>query len=108
MATKELIERLSALPGAIQAAELELLQIEADRQEAALALQAREDEVLLAGLDGKNEATRQAQLREATRRERELLLLCERELHVKKLLLHRRQNEFAAARSLARLLAPTD
>src|SRR5260370_13193327 len=105
MSKSELTARLLRLPTAIHAAELGLLEIEADRLQAAQALQVREDALLLAGVDGKNEATRQAQLREATSAERERLQGCERERQIQQLVLHRHQNEFAAARSIARLLA---
>ena len=92
---EELITRLLALPGDIErqeAAYAAAVHAQAQREAAA---------VLHGEVNGKNETERKAQL---------ALLLQEWEQATteQRLLLHARQNEFAALRSVARLLAGED
>lgn len=73
----QLICRLIALPAAIGEAEAELVAAEWGRTTAAAGLQAREDELLVAGVEGKNSDIRQALVRQHSEAERNLLMAAE-------------------------------
>jgi hypothetical protein len=106
MNREELIQMLSQAPYHLMSAERAVLESETERTAAAAALQAKEDALLLAGaIDGKNEALRAAQLREATAAERDMLNACEREIQLQKIVLHRRQADLSAMKAIARLLS---
>ena len=97
MDRSELIQMLSEAPCRLMSAERAVLDSEAVRTMAAAALQAREDALLLAGaIYGKNAELREAQLRQATAPERDMLQVCDRELQIQKLVLHRRQADVSA------------
>jgi hypothetical protein len=110
MLTREqLIERLLALPGAIAACELQLLEAERTRSHFQAHLTTVEDQLVLSGvIDGKNAETRAAQLRTGT-------VVCQEQLEEvrgtfarRKISLHHLQTEHASLRAVARLLAGTE
>lgn len=105
----QVIEQLLAAPALIREAEGQVIREEATLAEARVRLQRREDELLLAGrIDGKNEATRAAQLREATAAERQMVERREQETRLAKRDYHQQVNAFAALRAVARLLTDAD
>jgi len=106
MSQHELITRLAALPQEIHTEEEHLLLIERGLLAAKENLTLVEDRLLLGGqIDGKNEATRAAQLREATQATRAQVTELEASAAAARTRLRLRQNEFSAAKSLARLMA---
>lgn len=101
----ELYCRLSEMPSRLAAAEERVLATETDLADFRETLQSREDELLLGGsLDGKNEATRAAQLRTATDHLRNVVATNERAVASARLQLRVVQAEFSAAKAMARLL----
>ncbi len=106
----EVIRRLLDLPGEIAQVEDALLAAENDRRRVENAVTYLSDRLLIDGrIDGKNAEVREAQLRQALATEPGnpcgRLLEAERLPVFLKRELHRLQNEFAALRSVARLLA---
>jgi hypothetical protein len=106
----EVALRLFSLPQQIQEAEAACVEAEEWLREAKEAL-ADAEATLLIGIDGsggtllgKNAEARAAEMRRFTANERSRVAEAERALAQARLLLHRRQNEFAAVRTLAKLL----
>jgi hypothetical protein len=101
-----LAKKLMALPAQIEESERAVLAVEEERRLVAEHLAAKEATLRLDGtLDGKNELTRAAQLREHTGDERQALLTCEMRLKEAQITLRRRHNEMTSACAIARLLA---
>jgi hypothetical protein len=106
MSKADLISRLLALPGAIAACELELLEAETARGHLQAHLTTVEDQLLLSGaIDGKNAEQRNAQLRAATVASREQLDEALLTLARKKISLHHLQTEHSSLKAIARVLA---
>ena len=112
MTRTELAERLLELPGVLLDEEKGVLRAQQalsvcrealTAAENALLLEVREDGSPL--VNGKNAETRAAQLWDRTSNERGDVIQAERVLSVAKMHLGHAQAEFAAARSVARLLA---
>lgn len=107
--TREDVSRnLIELPALLEQAEFALIAAEEIRDRRTRELQEREDELTLAGLNGRNEGQRLAELRSATREEREVLAEAERQFKAARLAFRRAEHQFTAARALARLLAGTE
>lgn len=104
-AMRSIFGKLLELPTQITRAEADLLARDWSRQEALAALQAREDALLIEGVDGKNAEARAAQLRQHTEAERQRALLAERAHAEARVQLSALTTEFAAMRSAARLLS---
>lgn len=100
-----IVARLLALPGELAEAELLLIQCEADKREAATRLQDAEDQLLLAGLDGKNAETRAAQVRAATLTEQLLMARAEEALAYRRAVLTKLRSEHSSLRAITRLLS---
>lgn len=78
MDKQQIVERLMALPGEIATAEEAVIAHNKAVEDAKSTLQAKEDELLTTGfIDGKNEATRAAQLRSFTGEQREAVTQAE-------------------------------
>lgn len=111
MTTREnIITRLLELPAAIAAAETAILDLEQVKQEAAGSLQRVEDDLLLNSIliDGKNAETRAAQLRNLTQDTRGYVQRLELQKAGLAVTVRNLNNEFAALRSVARLLQVTE
>jgi len=100
-----LIDKLAALPGLIEDAEneviraVDLLQGQKDR------LTEAQDRLLILGtIDGKNQETRNAQLRAQTTAEQFTVRKAENELSVARAHLNRLTNELAVCRAIAGML----
>lgn len=102
-ALRSVFTKLMAMPAAIAQAETELLTADQMRQDAANALQQAEDAALLAGIDGKNEAMRAAQLRQLTETERQAATLADRAYAEQRTRLSGLRTEFDALRAATRL-----
>jgi hypothetical protein len=104
----EVIDRLLALPKEIDSAENDLCRVQLDLLTAQDVLKAQEAN-LLSGpdirIDGKNEAARTAQVRQFTQPQRDAVKVYEAVILEYRRLLTRVQNEFAAYRNVARLMA---
>lgn len=107
---QQIIERLMALPEEIASAEkalidaqraVEVAKSELVDREAAL-INGKVDDIKI---DGKNAEQRQAQLREATKFQRDAVAICEHDLQVAKVRLNSLTNQFRALRSAAMLLS---
>jgi hypothetical protein len=104
MAERRFICRLLELPAAIAAAEEELLELDERRRCAQEALQAVEDALILAGVEGKNQEQRAAAVRDQTQKERERLIACEFRVSEAKIARGRLVNELSALKAVTRLL----
>ena len=106
MSHADLAECLRALPSKINLAEIRLHQAEALRARARTQLQAEEDCHLLSGhVTGKNSQEREAQLRVLTRQPRQAVEAAEEQYKADSLAVRHLQDQFSAARAIARLLA---
>ena len=108
--TRELVlERLLELPGELAEAEQRVLSVSCDLLDAKRALEISEDLLLTSGeIDGRNEATRTAQLRELTRPQRDQLDRITRRQAEAQAKLRNAQAELSALRAAARLLGGGD
>lgn len=106
MSHHDLIAALRALPERVREAEERLNLTDHARMRARQQLQSEEDCRLLSGhLDGKNQAEREAQLRALTTAARRDLESAEETYRREGIALRHLQNQFSAARAIARLLA---
>ena len=105
MTRDTLIAHLKDLPRQIREAEVALFHAEVYLTARREALHDRESCLLFAGLDGRNEAIRNAKLRADTSEERELLLLAERDVAQRRMELRLVQGAFSAAKAIARLIS---
>jgi hypothetical protein len=104
-----LIDQLGRLPGMIETAEADLQELEAAKRSLAFQIEGKEAGLLAAGqVEGRNAEERQARLRQETCSERQSLLVLEQRLAGAKRVLRYRENEFAAARALVRLLSGSE
>jgi hypothetical protein len=103
----QLIQKLESMPEVIHRAELELLKAAEDTRQAKLALDMREGALILEEglINGKNAEQRRAQLDSHTIEERNALVTAQQVEASARAMLTRQQNEFAAYRAMARLLA---
>lgn len=107
MNRNELIARLLALPNEIETAEITLLGIEQEMQQARDAIAEVTAGALLdpaQPINGKNEAIREAQLRQFTLQPASWLQEVEAKRNAHRVSLTRLQNEFSALRAVTRLL----
>lgn len=105
MTKLELIEKLSTLPGLIEAQEQSVIAAYNQVQESKSILSEAEDVLILSGqIDGKNAETRNAQLRANTAKEREAIQKAENELSITRAHLNRLNNELAVCRAIAAML----
>jgi len=105
MTRNELIASLAYLPNKLASAEDAVLRAEFQLSSNRELLHDRESCLLFVGLDGKNEAIRNARLRADTSEERQLVLIAERDVARARMELRLVQAEFSAAKAMARLLA---
>lgn len=106
MSHTDLADCLRALPAKIHHAEIRLQQAEALRSRARAQLTAEEDCHLLSGhITGKNAPEREAQLRVLTRQARGAVDGAEEQYRADQLAVRHLQDQFSAARAIARLLA---
>ena len=113
MDRETLIEALKLIPAKIKLQEATVLNAQANVIGLKRELQSYEDRCLLGMvegkvIDGKNEATRAAQLREGTDRTRRAVDEAEIALDAERIQLRYLQAEFAALRSVARLMGGGD
>src|SRR5687767_10088253 len=104
----QLIVRLLSLPGAIGALEQEVHAREEMRRHAGDALQAKEDELHGAGVEGKNAEQRAAIVRSQTETERQALNAAEWQVSQARIRLRTVTNEMGCLKSVARLLEGGD
>lgn len=101
----ELIEKLTLLPGLIETAEnevikaVDILQGQKDRL-----IEAQDRLLVLGAIDGKNQETRNAQLRAQTTAEQFTVRKAENDLSVAKAKLNRLVNELAVCRAIAGMI----
>jgi hypothetical protein len=100
-----LVDRLLHLPGALRTAEEELLEAAAHYAEARLALECRESDLLIRGVEGANEAQRKARLHIGTLSAQEALQDAAHERDRCAAHLRTLQAELGALRDASRLLA---
>jgi hypothetical protein len=106
MIRDQLLGTLAALAAKIRAAEAHALMMDRGLTAAREHLIQCEDALLLSGsIDGKNEATRAAQVRAATQVSRERVLQMEESVARARMELRVLGVEFSAAKAMARLLA---
>ena len=109
MTREELIDTLRILPIRLRDEEVRLMAAEFAAQEARDGLLLHEDMLRFAGvLDGKNEAIREAQLREHSQSQRRAVVVAERSVALARMEVRLTQAEFSAARAMARLMAGGD
>lgn len=105
MMRSELVDELLSLPEKLFAAEAALLNAEQVHRQAKEALEDRVTSLLIEGLDGKNEAQRQALLRERTESPRADVEGSRATVEFLRLAAERERARFAALRATARLMA---
>jgi len=101
----ELIDKLSSLPGLIEAQEQAVISAFEQVQESKSILTEAEDVLQLSGMiDGKNSEIRSSQLRAQTVNERQSIQEAESNLSRERVCLNRLNNELASCKAIAELL----